>query len=116
MDGALHVEKRCCFCHEREGGPKKGSFYYVELTQLSDGDGAPTFVHMECAAYADGVKRLIERWDPTKFQRGIPPALTSKVAEEEVSRAADHNCTVCHEGTATIGCVEVRIFCGKRIL
>jgi hypothetical protein len=70
-------------------------------------------VHMECAAFSDGVRLLIGRWNPTKYKGGIPPTLTSKIAEAEVSRAADHKCTVCHEGTATISCKEVRIFCEK---
>lgn len=91
-------------------------FTYDELTQLSGGDGSSTktnFAHMECAAYADGVKRMIGRWDPAKHKGGIPTALTSIVAEKEVVRAADLKCTVCLEGNATIGCVEVRVFCGK---
>eukprot|EP00242_Pyramimonas_sp_CCMP2087_P005377 CAMPEP_0198203982 /NCGR_PEP_ID=MMETSP1445-20131203/7316_1 /TAXON_ID=36898 /ORGANISM="Pyramimonas sp., Strain CCMP2087" /LENGTH=305 /DNA_ID=CAMNT_0043875599 /DNA_START=159 /DNA_END=1073 /DNA_ORIENTATION=- len=114
MDGAVQEEKRCCFCHEREGGPKNGSFTFPELTQLLDGDGASTrtnFVHMECAAFSDGVRLLIGPWNPIKYKGGIPPTLTSKIAEEEVSRAADHKCTVCHQGTATIGCKEPT--CGR---
>ena len=113
MDSIGIHEKICCFCHLGQDGPASVCFAHHDLAQLPSirGTAKPkaTFAHMECAAYSDGIRDMIGGWNPAEYTHGIPPELTSMVAEHEVSRTTDLKCAVCFEGNASVGCMEVGV-------
>ena len=112
MEGiGRHETKSCCFCHLGEDGPANVCFAFPELAQLPSFRGGSStkaaFTHMECAAFSDGIRHMIGRWNPADYVHGIPPELTSMVAEHEVTRTAELKCAICLEGNASVGCMEV---------